>query len=523
MLRSWFQTNKQASTPAYKYDNILKEDQIRLLQFSKPGSPYEPLSLKITGPHSLPKDVHENPEQPYVTLSYVWGLQLPNRMHEIRLNGTRFMVGSNLLAALHHLEPLTDGLPFWIDAICINQDASGTNPEKNTQVAQMNRVYGCSQHTIVYLGDSDAHTKVLFSHLKLLGDTARQSGILELDLQTIANWSKLGRPEVLVGHNSHSKAVMKAKVEALIRDIQSGTIEFSKADMTAFSRLTNRAWFKRLWIIQELCLARHCIFICGEENIDYDVLSAAFHICNLLNVQRFHSFAGKSLKDRPLILLGIIALLPINWFAKMVFGMDVTSPSVLSSRAAFTLGTRRRYRKSQSSETKDGQFTLKENLLRALWPVNNGILACGYPKDRIYALLGVSSDTKELDIPIQYDDNVGYEDVHRNVIKTLLERGHVDLLCFAQPNWSEEKGFPSWMLDLTQPLPVSWAGTAADGLFNATKTHISAESPLHFFKLGCSKEVRISAYKVGTLLFMSRPPQRNGKSKETTTRDFRTM
>ena len=81
--------------------------------------------------------LHDQPE--YLALSYAWGN--PHLSSHMMLNGFDFEVGSNLAAALRQLRKCRgprEALPYWIDAICINQ---ADDIERSEQVELMTRIY----------------------------------------------------------------------------------------------------------------------------------------------------------------------------------------------------------------------------------------------------------------------------------------------------------------------------------------------------------------------------------------------
>ena len=116
----------------------LPAGQIRLLTIF----PSEPESLikatlsvhKVGCPHG------------YIALSYTWGA--PKFHLPIYLNGQLFQIGANLHAALTELRKVDEGITFWVDAICINQNSI---EEKNVHVPLMHHVYyhGRGGHCLV--------------------------------------------------------------------------------------------------------------------------------------------------------------------------------------------------------------------------------------------------------------------------------------------------------------------------------------------------------------------------------------
>jgi hypothetical protein len=85
----------------------------------------------------------------FTCLSYAWGEESAAR--PIVVNRQLFLVRQNLwdfLAVARNMHP---SRPFWIDAICIDQNSV---TERNHQVAQMGAIYAAAAHVIVWLGSN---------------------------------------------------------------------------------------------------------------------------------------------------------------------------------------------------------------------------------------------------------------------------------------------------------------------------------------------------------------------------------
>ena len=88
----------------------------------------------------------------FIALSYVWGPCDDDRI--ILLDGHTFRVRSNLWQFLSYARTDCSELPFWIDAICINQDDVD---EKNRQVQMMSKIYSNAKAVVAWLGHYAHH------------------------------------------------------------------------------------------------------------------------------------------------------------------------------------------------------------------------------------------------------------------------------------------------------------------------------------------------------------------------------
>ncbi|KAJ5640280.1 uncharacterized protein N7484_008142 [Penicillium longicatenatum] len=156
----------------------------------------------------------------YEALSYVWGSGM--KPHSIRLNGCEFPVTENLHAALSQLRDVNFERILWVDAICINQE---NDEERAQQIQIMRTIYGQAKCVIVWLGEAANG-----------GDQALES------IRQLAE------------HNELEERVASAQ-----------TLETSYD----FCRpLLQRDWFRRIWVLQEVGLARCVCIVCGPIEVN---------------------------------------------------------------------------------------------------------------------------------------------------------------------------------------------------------------------------------------------------------------
>lgn len=215
----------------------LPEGSIRLLRFSttSPGTPSCTLDTV-----SL-----DNPPGFYA-LSYTWGS--PTRTESILCNGLEMKIAANLHQAIQTLfnPPLSLELPFWIDAICINQDDDG---EKSRQVGRMGDVYRKAKKVAVWLGPAEDDSDLA---MKSLG------------------W--LSTAFLSLHHTIH---------ENKLEDF--GLPRGDSPIWPALDKLYSRAWFSRLWTFQEVVLAPEIQVVCGKQAVEGTVLLGVGRGCMRLS------------------------------------------------------------------------------------------------------------------------------------------------------------------------------------------------------------------------------------------------
>ncbi|CAG7991962.1 unnamed protein product [Penicillium salamii] len=160
----------------------------------------------------------------YEALSYCW--ESGDKPKSIILNGYKFSVTENLFSALQHLRDRQLPRTLWIDAICINQadsesDGKSDVNEKTKQIPLMRQIYAQAGRVIVWLGDDR-------------GDGGEA-------LRWINHLAGL--------EDGHSKKNPMAE------------------HGLACSNLLQRGWFRRVWVLQEVGVARYIDVLCGSTQI----------------------------------------------------------------------------------------------------------------------------------------------------------------------------------------------------------------------------------------------------------------
>ncbi|KAL9577502.1 MAG: hypothetical protein Q9212_006321 [Teloschistes hypoglaucus] len=242
-------------TDQYEY-MPLAEQQIRLLTIF-PGSFDDDLHLNLT-PVTLLED--QPPE--YHALSYAWGsTERCETVHIVTSEGQHPLpVTQNLHSALKHLRHTTQISTLWADAICINQDDV---KERSAQVARMAAVFQTATKVVIWLGlEADGSTGAIRT-LSAIGS------VINVD------WNRF------------------AITQADTKHADSDLLDFSKRwsfnidTWISLSRLLTRGWFERLWIWQEVFLARCAGILCGQEWLNWECFRKAILLLGQRPVHRY--------------------------------------------------------------------------------------------------------------------------------------------------------------------------------------------------------------------------------------------
>jgi len=232
-------------TAIYVYENDLKPREIRLINL-RYGEDDDQIQCSLVRHHL---DV-PSPDIKYAALSYVWGD--PNDTAMILCDGQLLEIRENLHSLLWHIREFVEWEPqttefFWADAICINQ---ADEEEKSQQIRLMQEIYYRADTVILWLGEETFDTRM---------------GLEMIDRVTKA----------LYDHSSFDPETREhaLDMEDVMRDPQSfGIPDDDDIGWKAVYEILEDPLFTRVWIIQELLMARQAIFLCGLTLISANFL-----------------------------------------------------------------------------------------------------------------------------------------------------------------------------------------------------------------------------------------------------------
>ncbi len=229
----------------YEYIPLPSANSIRLLHL-QPGSLSLPVRCLIS--------IYEIDQAPaFQALSYTWGQEIKHRIgcdnveyDSIGRVGRFLSIHENLWLALQRLRHETEERVLWIDAICINQME---NAEKNVQVPLMRKLFEKADSVIVWLGEESKDSTAAFDLISRLVAAA----ITELE-----------------SSSADTKKVFQARDLGLL-----ALPEHSDPAWKALDALFWRPWFSRVWVIQEIIVARDASVLCGSSHCQWLHLTVA--------------------------------------------------------------------------------------------------------------------------------------------------------------------------------------------------------------------------------------------------------
>lgn len=211
-------------------------------------------------------DISSDTRPKYEALSYVWGGN--DKTGHVTIDGHyRLGVTASLDSALRHLRLRKKDRILWADAICINQEA---DKERSHQVQLMGDVYRGAKQIVVWFGPEADDSTVALRFLQ------RFASLFTIDWETEKGWPRFRYID---------EAKMPATMLSNLDEVQ--TFEdcgASAAEAQAVWAFSHRPWWERVWIRQEIFLARQAVAQCGSQVAPWDVLKNAIEFLGSTNV-----------------------------------------------------------------------------------------------------------------------------------------------------------------------------------------------------------------------------------------------
>ncbi|KAJ2893344.1 Heterokaryon incompatibility protein 6 like [Zalerion maritima] len=390
----------------YEYGSLEGDSTIRLLEMSPATT-----DSKLFG-----KLIHaqfDNEVTRYNCLSYAWGD--PNFTEKIWLGANQFIpITNSLHLTLTNIGSTTDWsftavedpkdakIPIWVDAICINQEDID---EQSQQVRMMYSIYARAQFVFMHLGHGQDGDERIREICATIG-----RGFQAYDQDTAGRLN----PE----------------------PIECGTYGLPPEDAPEWKilrRVAQLPYFTRVWVIQEVVAAKRHVAFLGSTAFDIGLLVFAS-----LNVWRhqlpvFFREANKRLYSENTSTLGSLGVLDTETAHPTMGTRGVLQLRIIFALRGFMAGGR------------------DVRLIEILYQCRDADATD--PRDRIFALVGLSQDKYAPDLQADYRETV--EEVYMRVAKYAIQTGDGPrVLCCAMGR-VRRPGCPTWVPD--------WDSKSADG------------------------------------------------------------
>ncbi|KAK4446110.1 heterokaryon incompatibility protein-domain-containing protein [Podospora aff. communis PSN243] len=438
----------------YEYAT-LPDRSIRLLRL-RPGPPGSPLVC------SLHDECLDGPNIQYKAVSYCWGDEHPPCQLLVDNKGeTRYLpIRPNLAAALNQLRTNTlaccdlscvsnahddnchpgedsqfaSPVKLWIDAVCINQ---ASIDERSRQVALMHEVYTRAMAVLAWLGPSNQFTTHALRMVHIFARLA-ESPSCETQIDT--------------GRQHHGEGEKLGVDTASARRQLGINPAFISSWIALGHFFADNHWWERMWIVQEVVLARRVIMVAGRFGTTWTRFVQASDVFHQDNIY-------EQLCARQRYQLGILAapMLPVMSLLGWTFRYKATNP-----------------------------------------------------RDKVYGIFGILKGLG-VTLPMQPRDDISICEVYMRTVKLIYDQTRD--LSFIEAvennlvvNCERRFDLPSWTPDFAAPnnlLPISWArlGDTAALYRESWAYHWSGGERDHCLFDFAAKTITVRGFRIDTIGF----------------------
>lgn len=377
---------------------------------------------------------------PFRALSYVWGDD-PTTNHAIHVFQDGLLdnqkpsppaeetkgfipITFSLDEALRHIRSPKDTTTLWIDQICIHQ---ADDAERAQQVGLMGQLYATATQVLVWLGPAhdEYQSDAVMAAWQAVGQEARDWGMESYYTRERHHLLPLKMYNVDPADEDTRKLqdILARAAEVFAPLLRAG----------ALKAWFDRAWFSRLWVVQEFCMCPDTVFVCGFETVAVELV--------MLAMQVLHGAIANS--KSPTGRFAVLESVPAPRLWEM---RDEPTGRLFSCRQR-----RQKFARGEQGAKGDQLHAL----LRKLF-VEHDTRATRH-RDRIYGLLGLAVDSKQLNIPVDYTPGQAPR-ILTQAARAMIEiGGRVDVLCYSQfPKAKHLQGLPSWVPDWSANLRASY-------------------------------------------------------------------
>lgn len=186
----------------------------------------------------------------YEALSYAWGAQTNwQPLYVVQPDGSSsgtINLTPNLHSALRHLRLEHSTRTIWCDLISINQS---NIKERQHEIIRMADIYRNARQVTIWLGPEADQSSLA---VKAIASTGSQIQLLP----ELRSWEPMQNADPRFSRASQE-------------------IPHSQQELEAIQRLFARSWFKRLWVRQEVTLARLAVVMVGHDQVSWTHLISA--------------------------------------------------------------------------------------------------------------------------------------------------------------------------------------------------------------------------------------------------------
>jgi hypothetical protein len=369
----------------------------------------------------------------YEALSYAWGdLEDTTR---IFIDDHPFQATRNLESALRYLRKSAEPRKLWVDALSIDQR---NQSEKSWQVNIMGQIYSSCTQAILWVGKE----------------------IEEVDAEFAPDFNS-NTDSLIFPAVELIRLLAKDKHLSYLHTVDLGNLKGGwDHAFQGLGALSRRAWWRRIWTVQESILPKSAILKCGFHELEWTLLAKARN--NLV----VHESCCRETYEKYIYKKSHIRHAAGNFITAVEAVQTVRDQTHGSSAVPFLS----LYYRFLSRRAKD-------------------------PRDKVYALLSLLDES---DRPVSPDYSISIEDLCRKLTLKFLQAEAMSFYSvrdFLKPS----KRHPSWVVDFSTP-SNTLGGNIARHRYRQQKIYCASKARKRSLRMHNDSVLAVQGTRVDTII-----------------------
>ncbi|KAH7311339.1 heterokaryon incompatibility protein-domain-containing protein [Stachybotrys elegans] len=360
----------------------------------------------------------------YEALSYCW----EGSIHPAPLP----RMSGSLSVALWHLKSGNQMRPLFVDQLCIDQgDRQESLDEKSQQVSLMGEIYGSCSCVVAWLDVATESTDKFFDWIPQISDNEQLKVMIEQPDRATA----VMRTSLEGTRGVEKDSQLQSDLDSMVTLARKCWQNFPFRGMT---EVCFRRWFRRVWIVQEACVGREMVLVCGHRRCSvqaFEMMATFQRIASTLEE------LGEEVVPKPQSSNKELE------YKHRALNTGILATRILLERFHFSShkGERHQLRPLTSLMTRFNVDVFETGEWARLEATN--------PRDYIYALRGLANLDDVVATSLMPDYSLPTKTIFTHYTRLAIDPA-IDTLLLSRPGDTKLEGLPSWVPDWSANLKV---------------------------------------------------------------------
>lgn len=344
---------------------------------------------------------------------------------------TSIRISISLDEALRSIAHETNA-PLFVDQICINQEDLA---EKSVLVGLMGEIYSNANRVLAWTGPLTCQADTFFQYVEFL-DKKESQAFSQLAKHDYPTFNAI-RASIISPEGEMASALRGLADD--IEDLRAMALDaWHWLPLQGLVDFCSRQWFGRMWVVQEACLPKRLVFVCGNKTCDASLLERALLFTFLAVALKAATWNEDDVGRHYPTMDDMTYALALVRFANRLFGVRRTIHRESDSRFS-VLSLLAKFNVADTVNASTAARDLQK-------------FRAGDARDCYFSILALPRQDDPVLKTVRVDYASSAQLVFRDLAGSLVEAGQTDLILFSQNHVKRLDGLPSWVPDWTSEL-----------------------------------------------------------------------